>query len=93
MYIFELPILWTILADFAAWFIIHMGSAILTLNLPDRLFDNDNYLYRSRNWEKAGEIWQNLFRVRAWKDSLPDGAAVLRKGFPKKSCRAGILPI
>lgn len=88
MYIFELPILWAILVDFAAWFFIHMGSAILTLNLPNRLFDKDNYLYRSRNWEESGEIWQDLFRVRAWKDRLPDGAAILKKGFPKKKLQS-----
>jgi len=84
MYIFKLSILSTICIDFAAWFVIHMGSAILTLNLPDRWFERDNYLYRSRKWEKSGEIWQHLFRVRAWKDRLPDGANILKKGFSKK---------
>lgn len=88
MYIFELSISLTIIVDFAAWFFVHMGSALLTLNLPDRFFDNDNYLYRSRNWEKSGEIWQNLFRVRAWKDRLPDGATILKKGFPKKKLQS-----
>ncbi len=88
MYIFEIPIILTILVDFAAWFFIHMASAILTLNLPDRLFEDDNYLYRSRKWEKSGELWQNLFRVRTWKDKLPDGATILRKGFPKKQLQS-----
>ena len=84
MPIIEMPVHTTILLDFAAWFVIHMGSAILTLNLPDRLFEHDSYLYRSREWERSGDIWQTLFRVRGWKDKLPDGATILKKGFPKK---------
>lgn len=84
MPIIEMPVHLTILLDFAAWFVIHMGSAILTLNLPNHLFEHDNYLYRSRDWERSGDIWQTLFRVRGWKDKLPDGATILKKGFPKK---------
>jgi glycosyl-4,4'-diaponeurosporenoate acyltransferase len=87
MRIFELPLILTILIDFAAWFVIHMGTGILPMNLPDRLFEHDSYLYRSRDWERSGEIWQTLLRVRAWKDRLPDGAALFKKGFPKKKLR------
>lgn len=87
MRIFELPIALTILIDFAAWFIIHMGCAILTLKLPDRFFTKEDGIYKSLDWEKSGEIWQTCFRVRAWKDKLPDGAELFRKGFPKKKLR------
>jgi len=84
MPIFELPVVYTILIDFGAWFIIHMSCAVLTLKLPDRFFQQDSYLYRSRAWERSGAIWQGLFRVRAWKDKLPDGGALFRQGFRKK---------
>jgi glycosyl-4,4'-diaponeurosporenoate acyltransferase len=84
MRIIELSIFWTIILDFAAWFVIHMSAAIFTLKLPDRFFKKDNWLYRCRQWENSGRIWNQLFRVKDWKDKLPDGAAILKQGFAKK---------
>ena len=84
MRIVELSPVLTITLDFAAWFVIHMSCAVLTLKLPDRIFEADSWLYKTRKWERNGLIWQSVFRVRRWKDFLPDGAAVFRKGFRKK---------
>ena len=84
MRIIELPIIWTIIIDFAAWFVIHMATAIFTLKLPARFFARDNWLYRCRPWENSGRIWDKLFKVKSWKDKLPDGAAILKQGFAKK---------
>ena len=54
MRIIELSIFWTVLIDFVSWFIFHLAAAIFTLKLPDRFFANDNWLYRTRIWEKSG---------------------------------------
>lgn len=75
---------WIILSDCIAWFIIHMGVSLSTLHLPDRWFERDSFLYRTRNWEQSGLFWQRYFHVRSWKHHLPDGAAILKKGFAKK---------
>lgn len=88
MRIIELPAFWTIFIDFIAWFIFNMGIVILTLHLPDRLFEQDGPLYRCRGWERSGEIWQSLFHVRSWKGRLPDGSTILKKGFAKKHLQA-----
>lgn len=88
MRLIDLPVGWTVFADFVAWFIIHMGVSLLTLHLPDRWFERDTFLYRTRNWEQTGFIWQRLFHVRNWKHRLPDGAAILKKGFVKKQLQA-----
>jgi glycosyl-4,4'-diaponeurosporenoate acyltransferase len=88
MRILELPVVFTVLIDFVAWFIIHIGCAIITLNLPDRFFQHEGYIYRSRDWERSGKIWQTHFRVRAWKDKLPDGATLFGKGFSKKKLQS-----
>lgn len=84
MPVLELPVVFTVIIDIVAWFIIHMGCAYMTLKMPDRWFEGDGFIYRRRAWERSGQIWQNLFRVRAWKDRLPDGAAFFSQGFPKK---------
>jgi glycosyl-4,4'-diaponeurosporenoate acyltransferase len=74
----------TIVIDFIVWFVIHIGFTIITIKMPDKLFDKDNWIYRIRPWEKNGRIWQTIFRVKTWKDHLPDGAALFKKGFKKK---------
>lgn len=84
MRLIDLPPFWTILIDFIAWLVIHLGIAGLTFHLPDHLFEQDGVLFRCRQWERSGEIWQDLFRVRSWKHRLPDGAAIIRRGFEKK---------
>jgi glycosyl-4,4'-diaponeurosporenoate acyltransferase len=75
---------WIILFDILAWLIIHLGTAWLTVRMPNRWFDRDTGLYRIRAWEKNGRFWQRTLRVRSWKDRLPDGAALMRRGYPKK---------
>jgi glycosyl-4,4'-diaponeurosporenoate acyltransferase len=88
MRLIDLPAGWTILSDCFAWFVIHMGVSLSTLHLPGRWFERDSFLYRTRNWEQSGLVWQRIFHVRSWKHRLPDGAAILKKGFAKKQLQA-----
>ena len=88
MRVFEWPILWTIVVDFAAWFIFHMAAALLALHLPDRWFTADRWPYRTGNWERGGQVWQDVFKVRTWKERLPDGALMLGRGYVKKRLQA-----
>ena len=88
MRLIELPRFFTIAIDFAAWFVIHMGVAWLALHLPDRLFENDSFIFRCRPFERGGKTWDRLFHVRKWKEKLPDGSAILGRGFAKKRLEA-----
>lgn len=80
----HLPTLPTILLDIAAWLIIHMGVSYSMTHIPLRSFDTGFWLYKQRKWEKDGKIYVRIFRLRKWKKRLPDGAALLKKGFKKK---------
>jgi glycosyl-4,4'-diaponeurosporenoate acyltransferase len=83
--IVHLPTGWTVLLDVAVWFAIHMGVVILMVSLPVRWFDPRTWLCRPRSWERGGRLYERVFRVRAWKHRLPDGAEILRwRGFPKQ---------
>lgn len=83
--IIDLPTFWTVLLDIAAWFIIHMGVVAVMVSLPVDLFDPDSGWFRPRGWERGGRLYDRLFRIRAWKDMLPDGADILRwRSFRKK---------
>ncbi|MGO4370304.1 glycosyl-4,4'-diaponeurosporenoate acyltransferase [Paenibacillus sp. MCAF20] len=85
MRIIELPITMTILADFAAWFVIHLALSWCTLKLPRRYFAKDSFLYRIRMWERSGKLWHEVCRIKAWKHVIPDGTILLKNGFNKSS--------
>ncbi len=82
--LFELPIVWIIVLDIAAWLCIHMGTSWAVTQLDAGRFDPDHPLFRLRAWEGDGNIYDRLFHIRRWKKWLPDGAALFAKGFPKK---------
>lgn len=75
----------TILLTFVVMGVIQVAAALVCINLPDRFFDPDAFLFRSHGFERNGQIYQTLFKVKLWKHLLPDGAAAWKKrGFRKK---------
>lgn len=85
MRLIYLPTFWTIVIDFIAWFIIHIGVVAIMVRIPAKHFDPNHWLYRSRKWEGDGNVYQEVFKIKKWKQHMPDGARVLgRLGFPKK---------
>ena len=85
MRLIHLPTFWTILLDIAVWLIIHMGVVCFIVRIPLRFFNPDHFLYRIRTWEKGGSFYQKLFRIKGWKEHVPDGAGFFKeRGFPKK---------
>lgn len=79
----QLPALWLVVVNVAAWLAIHLGVAWVGTKLPEHLFRPGDAWFRPRPWERRG-LYERAFRIRAWKDLLPDGAALFRKGFRKK---------
>jgi len=89
MRLIYLPTFWTIVIDFIAWFIIHIGVVAIMVRIPAKHFDPNHWLYRSRTWEGKGNVYQEVFKIKRWKQYLPDGARALgRLGFPKKQLNA-----
>ena len=83
----HLPTAIIILIDIAAWFVIHMGVSYIMTHQPLSSFNTSSWLYRKHDWERNGRLYEKLFRLKAWKKRLPDGAAVFKKGFEKKHLR------
>ncbi|WP_430786563.1 glycosyl-4,4'-diaponeurosporenoate acyltransferase [Virgibacillus flavescens] len=83
MQLVELPIIWTILIDIFAWGFFHIGISLLTLNMSADRFTSDRLLYKSRNWERDGQVWQRYFHVKKWKNMIPDGTNIIKQGFAK----------
>jgi glycosyl-4,4'-diaponeurosporenoate acyltransferase len=88
MRLINLPTFWTILVDIIAWFIIHLSVVYFMVRITAERFDPRSRLFRIRRWEKQGKFYRKYFRIKRWKDYLPDGAPFLgNRGFPKKELR------
>lgn len=79
----RLSIPWLITLNVIGWPVIHLTTARLFLSLPVTYFRGNNWLFKSRRWERDGHFYERLTGVRLWKHLLPDGAPLLR-GFAKK---------
>ncbi|MBN1798740.1 MAG: hypothetical protein JW822_09185 [Spirochaetales bacterium] len=73
----------TIIIDILVWLIIHLGISYLTYRIPVTLFKEKAWLYKERSWEKSGQIYKKIFKIKNWKGLLPDGAVFFKKGFHK----------
>ncbi len=80
----ELPVLWIIIIDFVLWFIIHMSIAYLATILPDKYINVNSNWFQEKSWEKGGFFYEDYFHIKKWKELLPDGSALFKKGFRKK---------
>ncbi|MBP7343312.1 MAG: glycosyl-4,4'-diaponeurosporenoate acyltransferase [Clostridia bacterium] len=85
MRILFLPDIWTILLCIPLWFVFHMLPALICLKIPDKYYNPKGIIYRTRKWEKKGEIYQSLFKVKKWKKYLPDGGAMFKEGYKKRN--------
>lgn len=60
----------------AAWTLVHLSVGFLTSRIKEDGFDPHDRLFRTRVWERNGQIYQTLFRVRSWKKLLPSGGKI-----------------
>lgn len=82
----ELPVIATILLNAMGIPIVHLATSWWSLRLPLANFQPEKGLFRIRGWEGEGRFYERFFRVRAWKDSLPD-AGPWFSGFSKSGLR------
>ena len=83
----EISTAWLVVVNILAWLVLHLGVAWLGTRLPVSLFAPGQWLYRLRPWEDDGRVYDRLFRIKQWKDRLPDGAALFAGGFRKAGLR------
>ena len=84
MQILYLPTPWTIVLCFAGWFSFQLGAALICLKIPESWLTSERYLFRTHRWEKNGRLYLFL-GVHRWKRLLPDGAAITKGGYRKKT--------
>lgn len=74
----------TLLANVAAWAVIHTASGYLVHRLALDRLQRDGPLLRPRRWEHDGRTYQRVLRIRAWKDHLPEAGALFSGGVSKR---------
>ena len=76
---------WTIALNIITWPILQIAISFFCFKIPDKYFRYDNFICRTRSWEKGGDLYNTVFKVKKWKHLLPDGGAVVKNGFKKKN--------
>ncbi len=75
----ELPIVWIIVLNVAGWLAIQIGFAWAFTQMSATWFNPPSAFA----WERNGRFYEACFRIKAWKDSLPDAARWFDSGFAK----------
>lgn len=85
MPIIEMPILWIFVADAAAWLFFHLLISWGTAGIPSLWFVRCSRLFRSFRFERNGDLWQRIFRIKKWKHHIPDGTMFIKNGYNKQA--------
>lgn len=75
----ELSIAWIIVLNVTGWLAIQMSFAWAFTQMPVAWF-NPGYAFA---WEGGGRFYERVFRIKSWKDRLPDAARWFGGGFAK----------
>ena len=82
--IFQLSHFWLIFLNIFTWIVIHLGMSYLCTKIPLKKFNPFNWLYRIKNIEYDGRIYIDIFKIKKWKEKIPDGAKLFKGSFTKK---------
>lgn len=77
----ELSITWIIVLNTVAWLVIQIGLAWSFTKMPAAWFKPRDPF----DWEDGGRFYKRVFRLKSWKDRLPDGARWFGGGFAKSA--------
>jgi glycosyl-4,4'-diaponeurosporenoate acyltransferase len=81
---------WGILAaNVAGAAAVHAGSGYVAHRLPLDRLQHDGWLLRPRRFEAGGRLYERSFRIRRWKDHLPEAGALFPGGVSKRHVTRG----
>lgn len=74
-----------VVANVAAWAVVHVVIGYAAHRLPVARFAGDGWLYRSRRFEDGGRFYARTLRIGRWKSLLPEAGAFFGGGFSKRT--------
>jgi glycosyl-4,4'-diaponeurosporenoate acyltransferase len=82
--LFLTPLL-TLILDILAWVVFNMGVSYLCSRIPDHWLDPGGRFFHAFGWEKEGQLYEQLFHVRTWKQHIPNGGKSFDKNLSLES--------
>lgn len=67
---------------------ISLINTAIYLILPQEVFYNDNCLFRVMKWEDNGLFYDRVFKIKKWKDVMPELGDFLSIAFKKKNVKS-----
>jgi glycosyl-4,4'-diaponeurosporenoate acyltransferase len=83
MRVVELPLVWTVVLDVAAWGTWSTVCGLVAWRYPAPRLASDGPLTRLREVERGGRFYERL-GIRRWKDRLPEAGALFPGGVSKR---------
>lgn len=83
MPIIELPLGWIFFGDAISWCFFHLILSFSTVRIPSEWFIRHEKLFKTLKFESQGDLWQQMFGVKQWKQLIPDGTMFIRNGYNK----------
>ena len=77
----DLPVATVIALNVAGWVAIQLSLAWAFTRMPIRWFNPGDAF----TWERDGRFYEVIFRIKSWKDRLPDAARWFGGGFAKRA--------
>ena len=71
----------TIIVDVVAWLIFHLGIGYGSSKIPLEKLNPERKFFHTYKWEQGGAIYDKLFKVRSWKQLIPNGSALYKGAF------------
>jgi glycosyl-4,4'-diaponeurosporenoate acyltransferase len=74
--------------DVVAWALISTAAGYLSHRVPARWLARDRVPFRLLPFERNGRWYERTWRIKRWKDRLPEAGALFRGGFSKRAVEA-----
>lgn len=77
------PFYTALIINILYWPIVHVVISYWALNWPLDKVLKISWLFDEKKWERGGKFYEDVLKVKKWKNKLPDGASLLGYGFKK----------
>ena len=82
-----LKLLFLFILNGILWFCAHMYISKLFLRINDQHYIDGPLKLRSFNFEDKGTVYQKYFKVKSWKDKMPEGSQFFTNTYNKRELK------
>lgn len=76
---------WAVLVDCVVWTIVGLTAGYVAYRCPAERLQSDGPVTRLRPFERGGRWYERRWRIRSWKDHLPEAGSFFAGGFSKRA--------